>query len=592
MQNTIDQITDYLVGLVTSDKSSYNPKELLKANIPSFIVERVRLHLEDKIKEDLSALESPWFDAESKLVKESMNDFILAAVSTSQIPKTELYNVLQLIVRDVIKVFIEPRKNFADYVFRDNDELDYNEMALRCTRITIYKHFATAIPLYMKKKGLKVLSRDRCKMLIQKLDAKLVSSYTPQDWAQKLEQLFVLFGGKIEPKLLATFFEDKGLLNIAQKFSNKRKPVTKTDFIYIISNEDLADFNVVEVEQEETPAPEKKVDESKERYKNEDKEESLLESFFGDYKYENSDKEEEETEESDSLAGSYIDGGLSDDEMNELLSDIAQDGVVDTDSYHQVESLNELFSHQDEDDESVQETSEEIAATIKKNKDGGPEEIKEFRENLISILDQAKNSFENIKDEDEAEEENAEEVIEVQDTSDVVIEDEPLVAEEDSEEPELPEGEERPMWAQFLSSDQMEVMMGGKRNKDKKEVPYEAPDDIEVEDEVEIGEGDPIEIDEDGFPAEDNAQTTVEYAEKLFNILDDRKEEFVEVVFSGSEDNYVKAVEKISGFGGWKETSTFIQKDIFVKNDVDLFSGATVDFTDRLQQFFNELPNE
>lgn len=588
MQNTIDQITDYLVGLVTSDKSSYNPKELLKANIPSFIVERVRLHLEDKIKEDLLTLRSPWYDSESKLVKESWNDFVHSAISTSHIPKTELYSVLQIIVRDVIKVFIEPRKNFADYVFRENDELDYNELSLRCSRITIYKHFATAIPLYMKKKGLKVLNRERCKMLIQKLDAKLVSSYTPQDWAQKLEQLFVLFGGKIEPKLLATFFEDKGLLNIAQKFSNKRKPVTKTDFIYIISNEDLADFNVVEVEKEEEESP---AQNKKEKIVKDDPEQSLLESFFGDYEYEKSEESEKE-EESESLAGQYIDGGLSDDEMNELLSDIAQDGVVDTDSYHQVESLNELFSHQDEEEESVYETSEEIAANIKKNKDGGPEEIKEFRENLISILDQAKNSFENIKDEEE-EEPDQEEVIEVADTGEVVIEDEPFVAEEgeEEEESELPEGEEKPMWAQFLSSDQMEVMMGGKRNKDKKGEFTEDTDDL-IEEEVEIEHGEPLEVDEDGFLAEDSAQSTVANTEILFGILDDRKDEFVEVVFSGSEANYVKAVEKISGFGGWKETSTFIQKDIFVKNDVDLFSGATVDFTDRLQQYFNELPNE
>ncbi len=590
MQNTIDQITDYLVGLVTSDKSNYNPKELLKANIPSFIVERVRLHLEDKIKEDLSGLKSPWFDSESKLVKESLNDFVHAAISTSHIPKTELYSVLQIIVGDVIKVFIEPRKNFADYVFRDNDELDFNEMALRCSRITIYKHFATAIPLYMKKKGLKVLSRERCKMLIEKLDAKLVSSYTPQDWAQKLEQLFVLFGGKIEPKLLATFFEDKGLGNIAHKFSYKRKPVTKTDFIYIISNEDLTDFNVVEAEnEEERPVSKKNVEQKKEKPVKEDPEQSLLESFFGDYEYDKSEDEEKD-EESESLAGRYIDGGLSDDEMNELLADIAQDGVVDTDSYHQVESLNELFSHQDEEEDSVYETSEEIAANIKKNKDGGPEEIKEFRENLISILDQAKNSFENIKDEEDEEESESEEVIEVGDTRELIIDEEPLVADEEPEETDLAEGEEKPMWAQFLSSDQMEVMMGGKRNTDKKVESDEAPEEVIEEEEVDLG--DPIEIDEDGFLPDDKTKDTLASTEKLFSILDDRKEEFVEVVFSGSEDSYVKAVEKISGFGGWKETSTFIQKDIFVKNDVDLFSGATVDFTDRLQQYFNELPNE
>ncbi|MCG8372396.1 MAG: hypothetical protein MI700_02630, partial [Balneolales bacterium] len=298
MQKITDQITDHLAGLITSEKPVYTPKELLKAKIPSFIVERIRLSLEDKVREEIGKNASIWFDGESKLVQDAWADYVQVAIGTSHIPKEELYTILSGVVSDIIKVFIEPRKNMADYVFREDDELSLPEIEERCARLTIYKHFGTAIPLYMKKRNLDILTRERCKQLIQNLDAKLVASYSPQDWAQKLEQLFVLFGGEVEPKLLAVFFEDKGLTAIAKRFGAKRKPITKSDFIFIISSKETDSRKSETLSDAEAQA------------KEEDKEQSLIESFFGDYQ-----------ETDDSLVDQYVEGGLTDGDMAELLEE-------------------------------------------------------------------------------------------------------------------------------------------------------------------------------------------------------------------------------------------------------------------------------
>lgn len=75
MQKTINQITDNLAGLVTADKPFYTPKELLRVKIPSFVVERIRMALEDKVREELRELESKWFDSSSKLVQQAWQDF-------------------------------------------------------------------------------------------------------------------------------------------------------------------------------------------------------------------------------------------------------------------------------------------------------------------------------------------------------------------------------------------------------------------------------------------------------------------------------------------------------------------------------------
>ena len=577
MQKVIDQITDQLVSLVTNDRAEYTPKELLKSGIPSFVVERIRLFLEDKVREEIGTSSPLWFDRQTRLVADAFQDYVRSAISTSRIPKEELYNVVHSVVKDIILVFIEPRKNMAEYLFRDDEELQLEEIQERCSYLTIYKHFGTAIPLYMEKRNLDSLTKQRCKLLIQKLDTKLVASYTPQDWAQKLEQLFILFGGKVHPMLLSIFFKDKGLYRMSEKFERMDTTLSKADFIQIISDEDITAFVAEE-------APPQVESEKKKEEPNTDSQN--IESLFSSY----ADSSEEPEPEKDTIAGHFLEMSLSDEEMSELLSDIAGDGVVEVDDFEQVDSLNKLFSLSNESSEEnqVSETSEEIAAKIKQQKEDDTQEIAEFRENLISILDQAKNSFETIEKKEEPEEIEVEE-----DIADVFVSEEDNAPEEDGPEDifeeELTEdnendpdeeSEEKPIWAQFLNKDQMDVLMGGERNSNKESVLAE-----EYEEEIHV---------DDTYQDEPVFESEVDEEEEPFNfetILEDRKAEFIEVIFSGSEKKYEKALEKITGFSTWKETSAFLQKDIFKKNNVDLFSGATVDFTDRLHQYFNEQRN-
>ena len=573
MQKVIDQITDHLVSLVTSDRAEYNPKELLKSGIPSFVVERIRLFLEDKVREEIGAPISKWFDIEARLVSDAFNDYMQSAISTSRIPKEELYGVIHGVVKDIIFVFIEPRKNMAEYLFRDDEELPFEEIQERCSRLTIYKHFGTAIPLYMRKRDLDSITKERCKLLIQKLDAKLVASYNAQDWAQKLEQLFILFGGKVHPMLLNTFFEDKGLYGMAGKFEGMKVSLSKTDFIKIISDEDLIDL-VSEIGTSSSDESEKATDK-----KDNDSDPSNAESLLSSYEETSVNK----TEEKATLANQFLEMTLSDEEMSELLSDIASDGVVEVDDFEQVDSLNKLFSLSNEgnEDDHASETSEEIAAKIKQQKEDDTEEIAEFRENLISILDQAKNSFETIESGEEHDEIEVEE-----DLADVFVNDEEEVSETESTsdvflERENESGEEeKPMWAKFLNDDQMDVLMGGERN--SRETSKMDEEEIEVDDDY---------TEEPVIEAESELISEAVTKTVLTDLLADRKAEFIEVIFSGSEKEFDKAIEKIKTFESWKETSGYIYKDVFKKNEVDLFSGATVDFTDRLHQYFNEEQN-
>lgn len=596
MQQIIDQITDHLISLVTSDKPEYNPTELLKSGIPSFVVERVRLFLEDKVREEIGVSESLWFSGNSRLVSDAHSDYVQSAIGCSHIPKKELYSVLSTVIKDIIYVFIEPRKKMAEYIFREKEELTLEELKARTSQLTIYKHFGTAIPLYMAKRELETLTKERCVLLIHKLDEKLVSSYKAEDWAQKLEQLFVLFGGKVDSILLSTFFEDKGLSSMAEKFKRTEKSIDREDFIEIISSNDLEDFaKENSVPEENLSTSEKSETNSTE---NEDSQ-NLADSFLGN---------DSENVDEDSLASSYLEGGLTEEEMADLLSDIASDGVVETDNFEQVDSLNKLFTLETDIEESISnsQTSEEIADNLKTHKDNS-EDIVEFRENLISILDQAKHSFENISGKEEEEEpETIQEPIYVEentdDISDLFVEDEADAIEESNQENILEEDpglettskdeetEEKPIWAQFITEDQMDLVMGGERSKNRESNPVEEFAEDDQEEEIEV---------EDAYTEEPMIEDSIfesgieEIQEVLIEeVLSDRKEEFIQIVFSDSETKYKKAIKKLEKFGSWQDASSFIQKDIYAKNEVDMFSGATVDFTDRLHRYFNEQRNK
>ncbi len=591
MQQIIDQISDHLVSLVTSEKSEYTPNELLKSGIPSFVVERIRLFLEDKVKEEIKTEGNTWFDTESKLVIQAFEDYRRSAISSSHIPKPELYKVIQTVVNDIILVFIEPRKNMAEYLFREDDELPIHEVESRCATLTIYKHFGTAIPLYMRKRNLDTLTKERCKLLIHKLDEKLVSSYSANDWAQKLEQLFELFGGEVEPRLLATFFEDKGLYGMANKFEGRSDLLSKAAFIDIISSEGFVDFTSVTDKTGSLDDKNEKIatEEAEKLSEQDESEQSLIESFFGNYEYVPGDG----SVENSSLADQYSEGGLSDDEMSELLSDIASEGVIGLgDDFDEGNSLNELFSLGSEGpEEEVLETSEEIAESIKKDPDA--EINTEFRDNLISILDQAKSSFDGIDGGEEADQVQEEEPVkdEVEEVLEVESPDLADALEETSEteaakEEEQEEGEEEPMWAQFINQDQMDVLMGGERSAERE------PDISETfEDEIEVEEA----FEEQSiFEEEEIATPTVSVSDirqDLEDMLESRKKEFIDVIFKKSSKDFDKALDTLSTFDSWKETSSFIQKEIFAKNEVDMFSGATVDFTDRMHQYFNKPRN-
>ena len=592
MQKVIDQISDQLVGLIKTDKPAYTPKELLKAGIPSYIVERIRLLIEDRIREEIVFPTTKWTALESTEVVKEWDKFLQSVINNSQVPHKNLHGIIHTVVEEVLNVLIEPRKRIAKFLFRDDEALGFDEMSKRCTRLTIYKHFGTAIPLYMLKRNLNEITRDRCNQLIHNLDERIVANYTADDWAQKLEMLFTLFGGKVNPKLFVLFFEDKGLMQTADIFRKIDVSLTQSSFIELLSRKGLKDFT--EEEKKEEAPEEVKSDAPTQAETVATKDEEI----------------EEQSADKISLAeqlASTSQPKITEGEMDDILSDIAQGGVIEVDGYDDSESLNALFTlaYQNEEEE---ETEAKWVANQN-------EDMQEFRANLTSILDQAKDSFEDLSEAPEktkkveakvahkAKEEKKEEIIEVENESFGSIEQLVAPSEEEEETNVLGE-EERPMWARFLSPDQMEVMMGS-RVSDKDD------DDDDTEAEESLGYSFNAQPEtSDGMPTDEDDEEVDEAEKEIFvgdtdliidendsvdavtfglkSHLSDKAGIFIDSIFDGAVWEYGEAIEHLEQLDEWQEASEYIQQEIFTRNNTDMFSEVAIEFTDRLQSYFKD----
>ncbi len=549
MHQAVEEIIDRLIGAVKSDKPYYTLKDCLSAGFPSFIVERIRIEINEKLKKEFTLEDSEWANTDQQLVKDAWKDFQQALFANSRIPKDKFYIVTSRVMTEIVKVYLEPRQHMADYIYKGEEELDYEELVHRTDKLTIYKHFGKAIPLYMKKRKLKTLEKKRCKLLIHNLDANLVASYTAKEWAQVLELLFTLFGGKIDAKLIQLFFEDKGLYLTAKAFNELDEQITKERFVEILSYPDLLDVKLQEKFRdqfrEELIAQKNRFDDPDEEEMEEidEKEQRLLDSFFGDY---------------------------------------SGEGPQMTDE----ESFNALFKSEQED-KSIFEEFEEVpdAEKISESLKSGDQtdEIKKFRENLVTVLDQAAHSFKNLTEEEQEEEKKkstkkkktankehkpSEPVAEDENENDVLGE---LEADDETGDSiikeEAEENEEQPMWQQFIRPDQMDMLMGSKGADG---------DDMLIDEETLVDEL----VDEEG--EEDDTVPT------LKDFLINHEGFFVEEIFKGSDKKYKKALEKIQELGNWEDATEFIEKKVFTSNKVDMTSEVAIDFTDRLQSYFDE----
>lgn len=544
MQHTIQHITQELVGRLPENEQYFRPEELKKLGFPLFVVRRIAVELERNLSETTQIPKTDWANMHSDRVQDAWDHFLQAIRAEAYLPASYASPVIETGVADVIEILVQPRKNIPEVIFGGDESLTRGEIVKRMEAVVVYRHFATLLDRYMERKELERMTKERCQKIVAKADEKLTRRYTPLNWAQMLQPLFLLMDEQIDTNLLRLFFEDKKLPRVARKFDLMDSRVNRAELIEVLSSPDLLNFEGYEEDQPDL-------------FKGEpaDQDEGArdLNSLFG-----GDSEEDQETRGAEEYLEEEQEAQVEDDEEET--------------------SLNYQFEETEEEESDTRETGEDDETSV-------PD-----AEELVDI-----------------EPSPATEEMEEAAPEEPEPETEQLTPDVGGTTPgnQTGEGEEEtPMWQRFMSPEQIEEFnerlkeeqeqldeiplqdqatdeQGGVEDTDEKDTENEPEDDSESE--MEDGF-----IDEPIIDLTKSDEPDEQEIARLEAMFDEDRERFVENIFGGSERAFEDALEEIATRDSWNKASKYIEKEIFKRNLVDVYSEAAVDFTDRLQTYFLE----
>ncbi|MCH8548199.1 MAG: hypothetical protein LAT80_04940 [Balneolaceae bacterium] len=591
MERIIRNITDRLAEKLPPGREFYTPEDLQVLEIPEFITDRVIIEMNQNLSESLTPPDTEWASMDEQAVRFAWKNFLEAIKAEVRMPAVYARSLLETAVADTLELAVKPRVSIPDTLFGVDKELTVDLLKKRVRYITIGRKLAAALVRYMEKKERKSLSVEECREIITKVDERLMEGNNSLDWAKELDSLFQLAGPSVDTELLRIYFEDKGEIDLAERFDRHDGSVDRTEMIEIIAapastlkrqqkslpkvekKPDRSITSEIKSEAKEVePSPgkeEKKIDEPVKKKPEESPEDSIL-AAFQKKRFDDDDEEqhrlprEEETvnvpEESSPLIRDEEDS--NEDEERPIFSRFA--GAEDE------------ISDEEEENES-EEPSIYKEMKLQQEKSNEKEEGRlEFDNDLLkkwqSIGGVSKDEDEPVLSEtDKPEDEDEVDSIELYN--------------------ETTDDEEVPMWRAFLDREDLSKV----KDDENDEVPNGSMMRSELDDDSDEEDDDSRTLSElfgTTDVEDEQVKDDTSQAERLIDWMEAEEARFVKNIFSGNSKEYMQVLEEISRFENWKKASAFIASDIFEPRDVDVFDEVAVDFTDRLHTFFLEFKSK
>lgn len=540
MDRTIRHITEQFVSKLPAGKEHYRIEELKEYGFPAFLIQRIHIELQWNLDESMMLPKTDWADTQSETVQHSWQQFLNAIHAEVHLPQAYARAVIETAVADIIEMLVQPRKNITDILFGGEDTLSAEEVDERAELLVVYPHFARVLTRYMNRKNKEQLVRQQCKKVIRQVDEKITAQYTPLQWAQMLDPLFALAGPDIDTDLLRLFFEDREMHRAARKFDRMSGEINRASFIEVLSSPELLNYDGFEEDQSELFVYEQDETETDQQREQMEVEVEVSE-----------EKEQKSREEAKQAAGVEQEPEESLNKNVMKAADKTSEATREKEKEEEQELIHSMHEEQEEENESVEQH-------LPEEEPGQEDKVEEETASLNEFFSEQSPADESFEEEPPAADEDAEPVS--------------LHAQVDAEE----EGEEKStIWMRFMQSEEVEEEQQSESDEDRdNEQETDQPEDEYLDEPI-------IDLTED-----DETE-----AEELERLLIDEKPYFVEQLFDGSERAYEESLYEIAQKDSWKEASKLIEKNIFKRNMINIYSEAAVDFTDRLQTYFLDKQN-
>lgn len=588
MEQLIRNVTTSITDQLSENRSFFTPDDLREYDIPEFLIQRVEVEIYRNLNESIVPPHSEWADMSAKEVEQAWEQFIDAIVAEVRMPAAFASTVFETAIADVMEMILQPRKAIPEILFGPQKKLSLEELEKRLSFISVNSHLAQAIYKYMKRKGLAEIEIGTARRVIMKVDERITTNYNSLNWAQLLQPLFILAGPKIDTELFRIFFRDRNMDRISRRFDLLNGSLNKIEFIETLSSPDLLNEEGYEEDQvslfdmqstevvnkkesrsdSEMPDAEKIKKEASVTDSTDSDEEPVSIKTYGDessQEAKDADMPREDLDEDDdSILGTFQNQRRPADATKEEDKDNETSDVVDTSEesdFHEVEEDIDTTDAENDDVPLYIRFDEDEEGTVEQVEEDEYEE--RFADQFLSeeeSVDDAADTADWMKEDHSREESDRNSAsIEPKNETETDIQSAGESTETD---------EESPIWQSFLGDE----------------------DNIEGEDIPEYSEFADLQDEDEEAPLIDlTAQESDVYsADQLIGWLKDDEERFTSHIFSGSEKAYEEALIDLNQLDNWNQASRFIEKEIFARNFVDMYDEEAVDFTDRLQEYFDE----
>lgn len=639
MERMVKLIARQYEELLPADQEFYTPQDLYEQDIPDFIVKRVIMEIDLNLSESIIPPHSEWADMAAESVQEAWMQFLDLVAEEHRLPASFASSVFETAVADTLEIALQPREAIPAAVFGPDERLEIDEVRQRVMVVTVYKHLASAIVRYMERKQKKELTLAECKLLVKKIDEKLVQNYNSLNWAQVLGPVFEMAGPEVDTNFFRIFFEDKGKNRIARKFDLLNTSLNKTQLIEVLSspeNTGLEDSEDDHPNLFETDAPSGSLidmyGQPEEDEQDTSEQEDVIEPAEKTEPEPDAEAEPETHTKTPDTTGSFPASapeetgehseGVEEEEVDEeeddadsILHSFRREphspGDVEKDDLEENNAEGEQATDEEDADTGERQTGQE-AKDGEQEQEQQEEEETPLHSRFRFDLDASDAETEENPDSDTEETTLYKEMNLKQDWSYTVEKDfdEDKLSKRSDEGTNAQEktenAAERRNDSRQVSRNIAEILSGVEKPGDyvpeeTDEEPEEAQHNKNDNDEpiwkAFLAGQDDLETDEpenDGFieePVIDLTKEEIPPEEKvkaLSDWLKDDEARFVSGIFGDSEFAYEQALEKIYDFSDWKSASRYIEKEVFTRNLVNVYDEVAVDFTDRLHTFFIE----
>jgi len=200
----------------------------------------------------------------------------------------------------------------------------------------------------------------------------------------------------------------------------------------------------------------------------------------------------------------------------------------------------------------------------------------------------AANSFKHLSKDESRDDDAQKDEISGKDEKETPIQKKPeetrIIPKEESEETLAEESDEPVIWQQFISEEQRETLLWTSNEEEEDENAVFLEEEELIEDDI-IEEQPPF------ANVDYKREALTKQDEDLRVYLMGQEVYLIEEVFGGSEKKYQKALDKIVQFQDWEKAADFIQDEVFMKNKIDMYNEAAIEFIDQLQSYFKEFKN-